>query len=114
MDEGAGAKWFAYAGAVKMLEGLGLLGKIQRFTRVGIGAIVGAVLAVAYDCDQMQISLKKDSENIILDDQEDYAYPFPKFLETFGWNNGEVLHVFNLMCEHMTHSATKFLSIFFN
>lgn len=87
---GGGAKGFAYAGAVKVLERLGLLGKIQRFTGVGTGAIVAALLAVGYDCDQMQISLNEHLENIILDDQEGYAYPFPKFLETFGWNNGEL------------------------
>ena len=87
---GGGVKGFAYAGAVRVVEEIGLLRKIKRFTGVGTGAIVAALLAVGYDSYQMQMSLNDHLENIIQDDQEGYAYPFPRLIENFGWNDGEL------------------------
>ena len=54
-----GAKAFAYIGALKALELLGLMNKIKRFAGVGTGALIAAPLAIGLHSDSVQRYFKE-------------------------------------------------------
>ena len=65
--EGAGVKGFAYAGALQVLDSMGILKDIQRVAGTSVGAIQGTLLAVGYTSGEIieltaHIPLKKFNE----------------------------------------------------
>jgi NTE family protein len=87
--EGAGVKGFAYAGAIQVLDSMGILKDIQRVAGTSVGAIQGALLAVGYTANEI-IEL---TSNIPLRRFNDGAWMLAggiaRLRKQFGWYKGE-------------------------
>ncbi|MBO9201892.1 MULTISPECIES: patatin-like phospholipase family protein [Niastella] len=87
--EGAGVKGFAYAGALQVLDSMGILQKIQRVAGTSVGAIQGALLAVGYSSTEI-IEL---TAHIPLKQFNDGGGMLPggihRLRKQFGWYKGE-------------------------
>lgn len=87
--EGAGVKGFAYAGALQVLDSMGILKDIQRVAGTSVGAIQGALLAVGYTSAE----IIKLTEHIPLKQFNDggwmLAGGISRLRKQFGWYKGE-------------------------
>lgn len=87
--EGAGVKGFAYAGALQVLDSMGILKDIQRVAGTSVGAIQGALLAVGYTSNE----IIKLTENIPLKQFNDGGWMLAggiiRLRKQFGWYKGE-------------------------
>src|SRR5688572_19788308 len=87
--EGGGVKGFAYAGALQVLDSMGILNDIQRVAGTSVGAIQGALLAVGYTSDEIigltaHIPLKRFNDGGWL-----LAGGISRLSKQFGWFKGE-------------------------
>lgn len=87
--EGGGVKGFAYAGALQVLDSMGILKNIQRVGGSSVGAIQGALLAVGYSSTEIIeltacIPLKKFNDGAWL-----LAGGISRLKNQFGWYKGE-------------------------
>jgi NTE family protein len=87
--EGAGVKGFAYAGAIQVLDSMGILKDIQRVAGTSVGAIQGALLAVGYSADEIieltsNIPLKRFNDGAWM-----LAGGISRLRKQFGWYKGE-------------------------
>jgi NTE family protein len=87
--EGAGVKGFAYAGALQVLDSMGILKDIQRVAGTSVGAIQGALLAVGYTSGEIveltaHIPLKRFNDGGWL-----LAGGISRLNKQFGWYKGE-------------------------
>ncbi len=87
--EGGGVKGFAYAGALQVLDSMGILKNIQRVAGTSVGAIQGALLAVGYTSGEIieltaHIPLKKFNDGGWI-----LAGGFSRLRNQFGWYKGE-------------------------
>ncbi|XP_014785272.1 uncharacterized protein LOC106880001 [Octopus bimaculoides] len=87
--EGCGAKAFAYAGAIKVLEKTGILSNIKRFSGAGTGAIVACLLAAGFSCNSLQQTVSEHLEKFLSDNQCTDEIPQDEMFEKFGWNSGQ-------------------------
>ncbi|THU38157.1 patatin [Niastella caeni] len=87
--EGAGVKGFAYAGALQVLDSMGILKGIQRVAGTSVGAIQGALLAVGYTSGEI-IEL---TSHIPLKQFNDGGWAvvggISRVRKQFGWYKGE-------------------------
>jgi NTE family protein len=87
--EGGGVKGFAYAGALQVLDSMGILKDIQRVGGTSVGAIQGALLAVGYSSGEI-IEL---TSNIPLKQFNDggwmLAGGISRLSKQFGWYKGK-------------------------
>ncbi|AEV98310.1 patatin [Niastella koreensis] len=87
--EGGGVKGFAYAGALQVLDSMGILKNIQRVAGTSVGAIQGALLAVGYSSNEI-IGL---TEHIPLKQFNDGGWMLAggihRLRKQFGWYKGE-------------------------
>ena len=86
---GGGAKDYSYHGAVDVLEKVGILQKIKRFTGVGTGAIVATILAVGFDCNSLRYLYNQLSDYLQIDDYVGCQRNVHRHPNSFGWNTGE-------------------------
>jgi len=87
--EGAGVKGFAYAGAIQVLDSMGILKNIQRVAGTSVGAIQGALLAVGYTSNEIieltaHIPLKQFNDGAWM-----LAGDIRRLRKQFGWYKGE-------------------------
>jgi NTE family protein len=87
--EGAGVKGFAYAGALQVLDSMGILKDIQRVAGTSVGAIQGALLAVGYTSKEIielttHIPLKRFNDGGWM-----LAGGISRLHKQFGWYKGE-------------------------
>lgn len=87
--EGAGVKGFAYAGAIQVLDSMGILKDIQRVAGTSVGAIQGTLLAVGYSSDEIieltsHIPLRKFNDGAWM-----LAGGISRLRKHFGWYKGE-------------------------
>jgi NTE family protein len=87
--EGGGVKGFAYAGALQVLDSMGILKDIQRVGGTSVGAIQGALLAVGYTSGEIieltsNIPLKKFNDGGWM-----IAGGIKRLRKHFGWYKGE-------------------------
>ena len=87
--EGAGVKGFAYAGAIQVLDSMGILKDIQRVAGTSVGAIQGALLAVGYSANEIiehtsHIPLKQFNDGAWM-----LAGGISRLRKQFGWYKGE-------------------------
>jgi NTE family protein len=87
--EGAGVKGFAYAGALQVLDSMGILKDIQRVAGTSVGAIQGALLAVGYSSQEIieltsHIPLKQFNDGGWL-----LAGGISRLRKQFGWYKGQ-------------------------
>jgi len=87
--EGGGVKGFAYAGALQILDSLGILKNIQRVAGTSVGALQGALLAVGYTSDEIieltaHIPLKQFNDGGWM-----LAGGISRLRKQFGWYKGE-------------------------
>lgn len=87
--EGAGVKGFAYAGALQVLDSMGILKNIQRVAGTSVGAIQGALVAVGYSSTEIieltaHIPLKQFNDGAWL-----LAGGISRLKNQFGWYKGE-------------------------
>jgi len=87
--EGAGVKGFAYAGALQVLDSIGVLKDIQRVAGTSVGAIQGALLAVGYSSNEIieltaHIPLKRFNDGGWM-----LAGGISRLRNQFGWYKGE-------------------------
>jgi NTE family protein len=87
--EGGGVKGFAYAGALQVLDSMGILKNIQRVAGTSVGAIQGALLAVGYTSGEIieltaHIPLKQFNDGGWI-----LAGGFSRLRNQFGWYKGE-------------------------
>lgn len=87
--EGAGVKGFAYAGALQVLDSMGILKNIQRVAGTSVGAIQGALLAVGYTSNEIieltaHIPLKQFNDGGWM-----LAGGINRLHKQFGWYKGE-------------------------
>src|SRR5690242_1428218 len=87
--EGAGVKGFAYAGALQVLDSIGVLKDIQRVAGTSVGAIQGALLAVGYTTKEIieltaHIPLKRFNDGGWM-----LAGGISRLRRQFGWYKGE-------------------------
>jgi NTE family protein len=86
--EGGGVKGFAYAGALQVLDSMGILKDIQRVAGTSVGAIQGALLAVGYTSGEIieltsHIPLKQFNDGGWI-----LAGGFSRLRNQFGWFKG--------------------------
>ena len=86
---GGGVTVIAYAGAVKILHLTGILRKIKRFTGVGTGAIVAALLALGVESDHIRDCFKAYLHNLFKDDRIGFRHFSEVYYDKSGWNSGE-------------------------
>nr|XP_034310168.1 uncharacterized protein LOC105319593 [Crassostrea gigas] len=86
--EGGGAKGYAYSGAIKALEELGLVSQIRRFAGVSAGAMTASLLAVGYDLEEFQDIMGQDLSSIVLDAKCGILSLLPNLLTRYGWHPG--------------------------
>src|SRR5687767_10865295 len=87
--EGGGVKGFAYAGALQVLDSMGILKDIQRVAGTSVGAIQGTLLAVGYTSAEIieltsHIPLKQFNDGGWI-----LAGGFSRLRSQFGWFKGE-------------------------
>jgi NTE family protein len=87
--EGGGVKGFAYAGALQVLDSMGILKDIQRVAGTSVGAIQGALLAVGYTSGEIieltsHIPLKQFNDGGWM-----LAGGIRRLRKQFGWYKGE-------------------------
>jgi NTE family protein len=87
--EGAGVKGFAYAGAIQVLDSMGILKDIQRVAGTSVGAIQGALLAVGYTANEIieltsHIPLKRFNDGGWM-----LAGGISRLRKQFGWYKGQ-------------------------
>lgn len=87
--EGAGVKGFAYAGAIQVLDSMGILKDIQRVAGTSVGAIQGALVAVGYSSNEIieltsHIPLKQFNDGAWM-----LAGGISRLRKQFGWYKGE-------------------------
>src|SRR6185503_15237246 len=87
--EGAGVKGFAYAGALQVLDSMGILKNIQRVAGTSVGAIQGALVAVGYSSTEIieltaHIPLKQFNDGAWM-----LAGGISRLKNQFGWYKGE-------------------------
>lgn len=87
--EGAGVKGFAYAGALQVLDSMGILKNIQRVAGTSVGAIQGALVAVGYTSNEIieltaHIPLKQFNDGGWM-----LAGGIHRMRKQFGWYKGE-------------------------
>jgi NTE family protein len=87
--EGAGVKGFAYAGALQVLDSMGILKNIQRVAGTSVGAIQGALVAVGYSSEEIieltaHIPLKQFNDGGWM-----LAGGIHRLRKQFGWYKGE-------------------------
>lgn len=87
--EGAGVKGFAYAGALQVLDSMGILKDIQRVAGTSVGAMQGALLAVGYTSAEIieltaHIPLKQFNDGGWL-----LAGGISRLRNQYGWYKGE-------------------------
>jgi NTE family protein len=87
--EGAGVKGFAYAGALQVLDSMGILKDIQRVAGTSVGAIQGALLAVGYTSGEIieltaHIPLKRFNDGGWM-----LAGGISRLRKQFGWYKGK-------------------------
>lgn len=87
--EGAGVKGFAYAGAIQVLDSMGILKDIQRVAGTSVGAIQGALVAVGYFSNEIieltsHIPLKQFNDGAWM-----LAGGISRLRKQFGWYKGE-------------------------
>lgn len=86
--EGGGVKGFAYAGALQVLDSMGILKDIQRVAGTSVGAIQGALLAVGYTSSEIieltaHIPLKRFNDGGWM-----LAGGISRLRKQFGWYKG--------------------------
>ena len=87
--EGGGVKGFAYAGALQVLDSMGILKNIQRVAGTSVGAIQGALLAVGYSSGEIieltaHIPLKQFNDGGWM-----LAGGISRLNKQFGWYKGK-------------------------
>jgi NTE family protein len=87
--EGGGVKGFAYAGALQVLDSLGILSSIQRVAGTSVGAIESALLAVGYSATEIMdltaaIPLKQFNDGGWM-----LAGGINRLHKQFGWYKGK-------------------------
>lgn len=83
-----GSLSYSYAGAVRVLEKLGILKGIKRFAGVGTGAILASLLAANFDSSEIQEVLDQSIDDLIVDDQAGLENVSENLPEAYGWNFG--------------------------
>ncbi|CAI9715820.1 patatin-like phospholipase family protein [Octopus vulgaris] len=63
--EGNNVKSLAYVGALKVLDKVGILGKLKRFAGVGTSGVIASLLAADFDCDTVQRLLNEHIDNLL-------------------------------------------------
>jgi NTE family protein len=87
--EGAGVKGFAYAGALQVLDSLGVLDNVERVAGTSVGAIQASLLAVGYTADEIigltaGIPLRRFNDGGWM-----LAGGIRRLKKQFGWYKGE-------------------------
>ncbi|CAI9715823.1 NHL repeat-containing 2-like [Octopus vulgaris] len=84
--EGNNVKSLAYVGALKVLDKVGILGKLKRFAGVGTSGVIASLLAADFDCDTVQRLLNEHIDNLLFDNQCDVLAK--DVMEKLGRNSG--------------------------
>lgn len=85
---GGCAESSSYAGAISVLEKLGLMPKVKRFAGVGTGAIVATLLALGLDSNELQKAFNEHLDNMLADDEFGYENLLENLKQNYGWNTG--------------------------
>ncbi|MDD1779991.1 patatin-like phospholipase family protein [Enterovibrio sp. ZSDZ35] len=88
--EGGGVKGIAYGGALKELEHRGILSGIERVAGASAGAITAVLLAVGYNYKEVSDIVAETNFNDFADDSLGVVRDANRFLNDFGWHEGEV------------------------
>ena len=109
-----GSESSSYAGAVRVLENLCILPKIKRFSGVGSGAVVAALLAIRLDSNELQASFNEYLNNVQIGYENSSENFFEEYTEKYGWVSGKKIFKWFgtvLECKYM-ESDLSFLQLF--
>lgn len=85
--EGGGVKGLVYPGALQVLQGEGVLPKIEKVAGTSAGSIVAALIALGYSPEEMQ-ALMLDLDFKQFEDGSELGGP-ERFFRKFGWFKGD-------------------------
>ncbi|GAB1601353.1 uncharacterized protein LOC115217505 isoform X1 [Argonauta hians] len=85
--EGCGLKGYAYIGAIKALEKIGVLADMKRFSGVGTGSLIASLLAVGYDSHALQEFLDQHLKILVAGNQCNNN-SLDELVKKFGWKSG--------------------------
>jgi len=86
--EGGGVLGIAYAGALRVMQGKGILPDIQRVAGASAGAITAALLAIGYDADGIQKVVSETSFNSFMDAPGGFFGSIVRTFKSYGWFAG--------------------------
>jgi len=87
--EGGGVKGVAYGGALKQLQAMGVLQKVRRVAGTSAGAIIGTLIAVGHDADELTDILESTDYRQFQDPDWGDIREVWRFWREFGWSKGE-------------------------
>jgi NTE family protein len=109
--EGGGVRGFAYAGALEVLDSLGILQNIERVGGTSVGAIQATLLALGYTPKEIM----EVAANIPLKEFNDGFFPggFSRLSKKFGFYKGEKLTAWaeNLIAAKTSDTNITFLQL---
>lgn len=109
--EGGGVRGFAYAGALEVLDSLGILQNIERVGGTSVGAIQATLLALGYTPKEIM----EVAANIPLKEFNDGFFPggFARLSTKFGFYKGEKLTTWaeNLIAAKTSDTNITFLQL---
>ncbi|XP_071966234.1 uncharacterized protein [Antedon mediterranea] len=89
--EGGGNKGIAYAGAIRVLEDVGIWQNIIRLAGASAGAMTAALLAVGFTSNEIENFLRMDLRKIFLDARCGVFSLLPNLNRYYGWHPGKRL-----------------------
>lgn len=90
--EGGGVKGIAYIGAMKVLDGEGILAAIERVGGTSAGAINATLFALGFSIDEQRTILNRLNFKNFMDDDWGAIRDTNRLLNKFGWYKGDFFH----------------------
>lgn len=87
--EGGGVRGIAYAGALNVLEGRGMLRGIERVGGTSVGSVTALLLAVGYTAPEMTAILAHLNVGQFNDGRWFFIGGFHRLTRRYGWYRGE-------------------------
>jgi len=87
--EGGGVKGIAYVGALKVLQGKGVLNQVERVAGTSAGAINAILLSLGYTPAETEEVLSTLNFNNFMDDSWGVVRDTKRLIKEFGWYKGD-------------------------
>ncbi|MDD3545639.1 MAG: patatin-like phospholipase family protein [Kiritimatiellae bacterium] len=87
--EGGGVRGIAYAGALRVLAGRGLLDGVRRAGGTSAGAISALLFVLGYTPDEQQEIYRSTAFAKFMDDSFGFLRDFRRLWREFGWHKGD-------------------------